>query len=156
MAAKKPAGPTAETIPAALPGAGGSTAPATPLVVEGGGSAAEVIEQQAEQRAEAAEQETAKVAEAGRLPENSAIANPSPATEMESPSGAFVEPEIKQAIPVDHPAIDNNPRQGTSGIQNGQDFNDPAGRTPDQQDFAGQGIDPTPYGDAFKSTKSAS
>jgi hypothetical protein len=81
-----------------------------------------------------------------QLPETSAIDNPAPATEMESPSGAFIEPEIKQALDVDHPAVDNNPRAGTTAVQNGQDFNDPARRTPQDRDYVGQGLDPTPYG----------
>lgn len=40
-------------------------------------------------------------------------------------SGAFVEPEIKSRIDVDHPAVDNNPRAGTTVNQNRIDFNDP-------------------------------
>src|SRR3712207_6555591 len=99
---------------------------------------------EAERPAKAAEDATVRATEENRLPESSAITNPAPATEMDSPSGAFVEQEIKQGIPVEHPAVDNNPRAGTSAVQNGQDFNDPAGRTPGDQNFVGQGIDPTP------------
>lgn len=40
-------------------------------------------------------------------------------------SGAFIEPEIKSRIDVDHPAVDNNPRAGTTVDQNRIDFNDP-------------------------------
>lgn len=80
------------------------------------------------------------------LPESSAIADPAPATTMESPSGAFIEDEIKDAIPSDHPAVDNNPRARTTQIQNGQDFNDPERRRPSDEGFVGQGLDPTPYG----------
>jgi hypothetical protein len=79
-----------------------------------------------------------------------AVTNPAPASTMESPSGAFIEDEIKNSIPVDHPAVDNNPRQGTSAVQNGADFNDPMRRNPADRDFVGQGLDPTPYGDAAK------
>jgi hypothetical protein len=41
-------------------------------------------------------------------------------------SGAIVEPSIKSAIDVDHPAVDNNPRAGTTVRQNQTDFNDPS------------------------------
>lgn len=100
----------------------------------------------AKQRAENAQRETDKAAEEGRLPESGAVTNPAPATEMESPSGAFIEDEIKAAIPVDHPAIDNNPRQGTSAVQNGGDFNDPRHLDPNDPEFAGQGLDRSVYG----------
>lgn len=99
-----------------------------------------------EKRAEAAEQATAKAEEEGRLPETMAVTNPAPATEMDAASGAFIEPEIKKAIPVDHPAIENNPRAGTSAIQNGGDFNDPVRRHPSDPNFAGQGLDMSVYG----------
>jgi hypothetical protein len=107
-------------------------------------------EKTAERRAKAAEEETAKAEEEGRLPETMAITNPAPATEMDSPSGAFIEPEIKASIPVDHPSIDNNPRQGTSAVSNGADFNDPNRRDPTDPKFAGQGLDLSVYGDAAK------
>jgi|GEM_PF-1051772 len=111
-------------------------------------NAATVAEQEAAKRVEIAEAETEKAKEEGRLPETMAVSNPGPATEMESPSGAFIEPEIKAAIPVDHPAIDNNPRAGTSAVQNGGDFNDPQRRHPSDPDFAGQGLDLSVYGKA--------
>jgi hypothetical protein len=47
-----------------------------------------------------------------------------PASAMDA-SGAFVEPEIKERIDVDHPAVDNNPRAGQPAIANQIDFNDP-------------------------------
>lgn len=94
----------------------------------------------------AAEDATQKADEANRLPESMAVTNPAPATEMDSASGAFIEPEIKAAIPVDHPAIENNPREGTSAVQNGGDFNDPRGRHPSDPNFAGQGLDMSVYG----------
>jgi len=65
---------------------------------------------------------------------------------MDSASGAFIEPEIKAAIPVDHPSVENNPREGTSAVQNGCDFNDPRGRHPSDPNFAGQGLDLSVYG----------
>ncbi len=102
---------------------------------------------QADKRVEAAEAATAQAAEEGRLPESMAITNPAPATKMDAASGAFIEPEILEAIPVDHPAIENNPRAGTSAIQNGGDFNDPRRRHPSDPDFAGQGLDMSVYGD---------
>jgi len=46
------------------------------------------------------------------------------ATDMEA-SGAFQEPEIKSRIDVDHPAVDNAPRQGQPADANRIDFNDP-------------------------------
>ena len=105
-----------------------------------------VAEQDAAQRADAAEAATAQAKEEGRLPESMAVTNPAPATTMESPSGAFIEPEIKASIPTDHPAVDNNPRAGTSAVQNGGDFNDPRKRHPSDPDFAGQGLDLSVYG----------
>lgn len=102
-------------------------------------------------RAEDAEHETERAEEEGRLPENSAITNPAPATAADmTAGGAFVEPEIRQAIPVDHPAVENNPRAGTSAVQNGQDFNDPDRRDPLHPDFAGEGLDLSVYGKAAK------
>jgi hypothetical protein len=82
----------------------------------------------------------------GRLPETMAVENPDPATEMDSASGAFIEPEIKAAIPVEHPSVENNPRAGTSAVQNGGDFNDPVRRHPSEDGFAGQGLDMSVYG----------
>ncbi len=118
-----------------------STAAAKPAVATD-----QVAEQEAALRAQSAEAETAQAAAEGRLPETMAVTNPAPATEMESPSGAFIEPEIKAAIPVDHPAVDNNPRAGTSAVQNGGDFNDPRRRHPGDPEFEGQGLDLSVYG----------
>lgn len=93
-----------------------------------------------------AEQATEAAAAAGRLPETMAVTNPPPASEMESLGGGFIEPEIKAAIPTDHPAIDNNPRAGTSAVQNGGDFNDPRRMHPSDPNFLGQGLDLSVYG----------
>ena len=112
-----------------------------------GKSPEQVSEENRTKRAEAAEAATARAEDEGRLPETMAVTNPSPATEMDSASGAFIEPEIKQAIPVDHPAVENNPRAGTSAIQNGGDFNDPRRRHPSDPDFTGQGLDMSVYGE---------
>lgn len=106
----------------------------------------QVAEENRVKRAEAAEAATEKAKDENRLPETMAVTNPAPATEMDSASGAFIEPEIKAAIPVDHPAIENNPRAGMSAIQNGGDFNDPVRRHPSDPDFAGQGLDLSVYG----------
>ncbi|KQY27187.1 hypothetical protein [Rhizobium sp. Root482] len=106
----------------------------------------QVADENHAKRADAAEKATARAKEEGRLPETMAVTNPAPATEMDAASGAFIEPEIKKAIPVDHPAIENNPRAGTSAIQNGGDFNDPSQRHPSDPDFAGQGLDLSVYG----------
>lgn len=100
------------------------------------------------ERAEAAEKATETAKSEGRLPETMAVTNPSPASEMDSASGAFIEPEIKAAIPVEHPSIENNPRAGTSAVQNGGDFNDPLRRHPSDAGFAGQGLDLSVYGTA--------
>lgn len=40
-------------------------------------------------------------------------------------SGAIMEPSVKSSVDVDHPAVDNNPRAGTTERQNAIDFNDP-------------------------------
>lgn len=117
-----------------------------PAAANAANTTEKVAEQEAAKRADAAEAATARAEEEGRLPETMAVTNPAPATEMESPSGAFIEPEIKKAIPTDHPAIDNNPRAGTSAVQNGGDFNDPRRRHPSDPDFAGQGLDLSVYG----------
>lgn len=85
-------------------------------------------------------------AEGQPLPETMAIADPAPATEVDAASGAVVEQEIKDAIPLDHPAVDDNPRKGTTAIQNGGDYNDPRRLHPSDPDFAGQGLDMSVYG----------
>lgn len=107
-------------------------------------------EKEQERQENAAEQATATAKEENRLPETMAVTNPAPATQMDSASGAFIEPEIRKSVPVDHPAVENNPRKGTSAIQNGGDFNDPRGRHPSDPNFVGQGLDLSVYG-----TKSA-
>jgi hypothetical protein len=117
-----------------------------------GTTGADAIEAAAEKenqrRVEAAEKAAETAKEEGRLPETMAVTNPAPATEMDAASGAFIEPAIKQGIPTDHPAVDNNPRFGTSAVQNGADFNDPSRRVPNDPKFAGQGLDLSVYGKA--------
>lgn len=123
-------------------------APRKPKETEATGSDAidAAAEAEIERQVETAEAVTAEAAAEDRLPENAAIANPAPATELDSASGAFIEPAIVQGVPVDHPSVDNNPRRGTSAIQNGADFNDPTRRTPDDPKFVGQGLDRSVYG----------
>lgn len=115
-----------------------------------GKSPEQVAEENRAQRAEAAEQATKRAEDEGRLPETMAVTNPAPASEMDAASGAFIEPEIKKGIPTDHPAVENNPRAGTSAIQNGGDFNDPIRRHPSDPAFAGQGLDLSVYGTPAK------
>ncbi|WP_099866061.1 hypothetical protein [Pararhizobium haloflavum] len=79
--------------------------------------------------------------------------SPAPATETNEASGAIIEPQITEGIDLEHPAIDNNPRARTSAEQNRRDMNDPRRRKPNAQDFAGKGLDPTPYGQPSKSSK---
>lgn len=47
-------------------------------------------------------------------------------TDSISGSGAILEPDAASKIDVDHPAVDNNPRAGTTVRQNQVDFNDPS------------------------------
>lgn len=61
--------------------------------------------------------------------ERAAAAEPSgigaaPAGKIEA-SGAIVEDAARKLIDVSHPAVDNNPRAGTTAHQNRIDFNDP-------------------------------
>ena len=51
-------------------------------------------------------------------------ANMAPATEVAA-SGAIMEPEAAEAVDFSHPAVDNNPRAGTTVRQNVAEFNDP-------------------------------
>jgi hypothetical protein len=74
------------------------------------------------------------------------VENPAPAKGIDSASGAIVEPAIKGGVDMEHPSVDANPREGTTARQNARDMNDPNRRKPNDRDFAGQGIDPTPYG----------
>jgi len=75
-----------------------------------------------------------------------AVENPAPAQSVDGASGAIIEQAIIDGVDTNHPAVDANPRQGTSAAQNARDMNDPHRRKPNDRDFAGQGIDPTPYG----------
>lgn len=93
-----------------------------------------------------ASQVTAKTAAETAAAAPGAVANPAPATAMDSASGAVIEPAIVDAIDMTHPAIDANPRAGTVAMQNARDMNDPANRRPDDPNFVGEGLDPTVYG----------
>ena len=54
-----------------------------------------------------------------------AVADPAPATDVAA-SGAVIEEAVVAAIPLEHPAVDANPRAGTTADQNRIDFNDPS------------------------------
>ncbi len=75
-----------------------------------------------------------------------APADPAPATELDNPSGAITEPEILGAIDVGHESVDANPRAGTTSVQNAVDWNDAKRAKPQDDDFAGQGLDTSVYG----------
>jgi hypothetical protein len=140
--AKKPtsAAPAAET----------TATPAAATAETAGQAAAAFTERAWKQDEERAERETARFAEANALPAVAAVANPAPSPTMDPASGAFVEPAVVEGIPADHPSVESNPRQGTSAVQNGIDFNEPYGRHPSEAGFAGHGIDRSVYGDAAK------
>jgi hypothetical protein len=101
-----------------------------------------------ERRVEAAEAETQRAEEEGRTPANTAGANPAPGRTMNPASGAFVEPAVIDAVPAEHPSVENNPRRGTSSVQNGADFNDPHHLDPKDPEFSGEGLDLSVYGAA--------
>ncbi|HEV2557399.1 MAG TPA: hypothetical protein VGU45_02110 [Microvirga sp.] len=107
------------------------TAAASAKAFEGAKATAETVTQQASQE--------------NRLPADTAVVNPAPGETMDAGSGAFVEPEAA-AVDTAHPSVENNPRAATSGVQNGHDWNDPSGRTPADDGFVGQGVDPSVYG----------
>lgn len=116
---------------------------------ENANARAEHAEKDLARRQEAAVKATEIAEEEGRLPENTAGANPEPGNEMGA-NGVFLEPAMKQAVEnaADHPSVENNPRKATSAVQNGMDFNDPTGRNPADPKFAGQGLDLSVYGAA--------
>lgn len=71
--------------------------------------------------------------------DTSGAANVAPAKEF-SPSGA---PRQVTDIDVDHPAVDANPREGTTANQNKIDFNDPTltGQDAVEKNLKGQSED---------------
>ena len=101
---------------------------------------------EAEQKAaaEAAAAEAAAQKEAAEAPQ--AIAHPASADTPDSASGAVVEPAIVEGVEMDHPAIDANPRAGTTALMNARDMNDPLNRRPADEDYIGKGLDPSVYG----------
>ena len=72
--------------------------------------------------------------------------SPAPAQQMDNAAGAIIEPSVKEGVDLDHPAIDSNPRAGTTSEQNARDMNDPQKRKPSDPDYVGQGLDPAPFG----------
>jgi hypothetical protein len=124
------------------------TKAAAPPAPTAGRAAEDFAAKQDAARVEAAERETKRAEDEGRAPTNTAGANPSPASAPNTASGAFVEPAVIDAIPADHPSVENNPRRGTSAVQNGSDFNDPRHLDPKDPEFSGEGLDLSVYGSA--------
>jgi len=56
--------------------------------------------------------------------DTSGSANIKPATDFEA-SGAMIEEGAKKRVDLGHPAVDDNPREGTTADMNRIDFNDP-------------------------------
>ena len=79
-------------------------------------------------------------------PEADGVADPAPATKLDEASGAIIEPAITDAVDVTHESVDANPREGTTAKQNAADWNDAKRARPDDDEFAGQGIDRSVYG----------
>jgi hypothetical protein len=124
----------------------GGIATAAPVDQEAGKRIREADERFRERRRRAAEDVTKQAEEAGRLPANTAVANPAKTGRMNPSSGAFVEDQVREGVPADHPSVDSHPRDGTSAIQNGQDFNEPRRIDPSDPEFMGQGLDLSVYG----------
>ncbi len=61
---------------------------------------------------------------AGKPAEPTSSIAPASAEDI-APSGAISEPGATAGIPVEHPAIDNNPRAGVPDVSNRIDLNDP-------------------------------
>lgn len=147
-AAPAPAGNQAQGAnqDAANRAAVGGVATAAPVDQEAGKRMREADERFRERRRRAAEDVTKQAEEAGRLPANTAVANPAKTGRMNPSSGAFVEDQVREGVPADHPSVDSHPRDGTSAIQNGQDFNEPRRIDPNDPEFMGQGLDMSVYG----------
>lgn len=94
----------------------------------------------------AAKKEVESKAAAAEEVVTTGVADPAPATALNDPSGAIVEPQIIGAVDVSHEAIDANPRAGTTARQNAIDLNDAKRANPTDPAFAGQGIDLSVYG----------
>lgn len=111
----------------------------------------DLARQKAEQTAPLDEQRAIQSGERAEELANG-VADPAPAPALTEASGAILEPEIAQAVDVDHESVDNNPRAGTTALQNAVDWNDAHRRTPADDEFAGQGLDPVPYGRPAKAS----
>lgn len=94
----------------------------------------------------ATKKEVEEKAVSGEAEVTTGVADPAPATALQDPSGAIVEPQIVDAVDVTHEAIDANPRSGTTARQNAIDLNDAKRANPGDPAFAGQGIDLSVYG----------
>lgn len=143
--APAPSGAQADT---SRRGAVDTSASAPPVDQEAGKRLREADERFREARRKRAEDVTKQAEEQNRLPANSAVANPAKSSRMNPSSGAFVEDAVREGVPQDHPSVDSHPRDGTSAVQNGQDFNEPRGISPGDPEFAGQGLDMSVYGGA--------
>lgn len=140
------ADPVRTTAPAPARAGNGDTRSADVKSADNAAGIARETDRRTRDRAkEGAVRETDRLSKEHRQPANNAVANPAANNRMNPASGAFVEEEV-QGAPVDHPSIENNPREGTSSLQNGGDFNDPFRSHPQDPDFAGQGLDLSVYG----------
>lgn len=72
---------------------------------------------------------------------------------VEGASGAITDAATVARIDTEHPSIDGKPREGTTVDQNARHMNDPSRRKPNDRDFVGQGLDPTPYGKTAEPSK---
>ncbi len=74
-------------------------------------------------------------------------ADPAPGDTINPASGAFVEPDAVAAVDPSHPSVENNPRRGTTAVQNSLDMNEPRPLAPNDPENRAQGIDKGVYGD---------
>ncbi|MEE2860848.1 MAG: hypothetical protein VYB46_08560 [Pseudomonadota bacterium] len=98
----------------------------------------------------AEDQAKAAAAAEAQDPAVSAPADPAPATDLQNPSGAIMEPEVAKAVDLTHESVDANPRAGTTSTQNAIDWNDAKSARPQDKNVAGQGLDTSVYGKGAK------
>ena len=72
------------------------------------------------------EVKTAATESATSQPEGTEEGNPAEATTTVATSGATVEPAVVEALPMEHPAVDSEPRKGLPPESSRIDFNDPS------------------------------
>src|SRR5688572_18757227 len=73
---------------------------------------------------------TTKKTTAGSKPEKLASA-----TSFDA-SGAVIEPAIVERVDMDHPSVDDNPREASTPDMNRIDFNEPSALTPPEEAVA--------------------